>query len=188
LDSGRLEAFSDGVFAVAITILALNLAVPGPGHGPLAAQLAGHWPSFAAYVVSFLTIGIIWVNHHTLFKNFARIDRTLLFLNLLLLLLLFSSLPFRSPPQPSPPTPAALARRRIPRRRGLSGGLGGHVAQLRHAVSLVYLAQALEDRPHAVRGPGREHPVRRRQHRLPRGHRSRLPQRARLAAYQGVRK
>jgi uncharacterized membrane protein len=85
LDSGRLEAFSDGVFAVAITLLALNLAVPGPGHGPLARQLADHWPSFAAYVVSFLTIGIIWVNHHTLFKNFAKIDRTLLFLNLLLL-------------------------------------------------------------------------------------------------------
>jgi uncharacterized membrane protein len=85
MDGGRLEAFSDGVFAVAITLLALNLAVPGPGHGPLARQLADHWPSFAAYVVSFLTIGIIWVNHHTLFKNLSEIDRTLLFLNLLLL-------------------------------------------------------------------------------------------------------
>ena len=85
MDSGRLEAFSDGVFAVAITLLALNLAVPGPGHGPLARQLADHWPSFAAYFVSFLTIGIIWVNHHTLFKNLSEIDRPLLFLNLLLL-------------------------------------------------------------------------------------------------------
>jgi uncharacterized membrane protein len=85
LDSGRLEAFSDGVFAVAITLLALNLAVPGPGHGPLTRQFTDHWPSFAAYSVSFLTIGIIWVNHHTLFQNFARIDRTVLFLNLLLL-------------------------------------------------------------------------------------------------------
>jgi TMEM175 potassium channel family protein len=84
---GRLEAFSDGVFAVAITILALNLSVGKPGlHQPsLAAQLAVEWPAFAAYAVSFATIGIIWVNHHTLFKNFAEIDRTLLFLNLLLL-------------------------------------------------------------------------------------------------------
>jgi uncharacterized membrane protein len=85
MDSGRLEAFSDGVFAVAITLLALDLAVPGPGHGSLAAQLTDHWPALAAYCVSFLTIGIIWVNHHTLFRNFARIDRTLLFLNLLVL-------------------------------------------------------------------------------------------------------
>src|SRR5215472_14892102 len=66
MESGRLEAFSDGVFAVAITLLALHLAVPGPGHGPLARQLVGHWPSFTAYVISFLTIGIIWVNHHML--------------------------------------------------------------------------------------------------------------------------
>ena len=85
MDSGRLEAFSDGVFAVAITLLALNLVVPGPGHGHLGDLLRQHLPSFAAFVVSFLTIGIIWVNHHTLFKNFAKIDRPLLFLNLLLL-------------------------------------------------------------------------------------------------------
>jgi TMEM175 potassium channel family protein len=85
MESDRLEAFSDGVFAVAITLLALDLAVPGPGHGQLGDLLRDHLPSFAAFAVSFLTIGIIWVNHHTLFKNFARIDRTLLFLNLLLL-------------------------------------------------------------------------------------------------------
>jgi len=85
MESDRLEAFSDGVFAVAITLLALDLAVPGPGHGQLGDLLYHHLPSFAVFAVSFLTIGIIWVNHHTLFKNFARIDRTLLFLNLLLL-------------------------------------------------------------------------------------------------------
>jgi TMEM175 potassium channel family protein len=86
MESDRLEAFSDGVFAVAITLLALDLAVPGPGGShSLAFKLGHHWPSFAAYAVSFLSIGIIWVNHHTLFKNFAKIDRTLLFLNLLLL-------------------------------------------------------------------------------------------------------
>jgi uncharacterized membrane protein len=85
MDSARLEAFSDGVFAVAITLLALDLAVAGPGHGTLAHQLSDKWPSFAAYAISFLTIGIIWVNHHTIFKNLSEIDRTLLFLNLLLL-------------------------------------------------------------------------------------------------------
>ena len=85
MDRGRLEAFSDGVFAVAITLLALDLTVPEPGHGAIAHQLAGHWPSFAAYVVSFLTIGIIWVNHHALVRNFATVDRVTLFLNLLML-------------------------------------------------------------------------------------------------------
>jgi uncharacterized membrane protein len=85
MDRGRLEAFSDGVFAVAITLLVIDLAVPEPGHEALGQQLASHWPSFAAYVVSFLTIGIIWVNHHNLCRNFTVVDRPLLFLNLLLL-------------------------------------------------------------------------------------------------------
>jgi len=95
VNSGRLEAFSDGVFAVAITILALNLraGMPGPHQPSLAAQLAAQWPAFAAYAVSFATIGIIWVNHHALFKNFSEIDRTLLFLNLLLLFFVVS-IPF----------------------------------------------------------------------------------------------
>jgi uncharacterized membrane protein len=83
---GRVEAFSDGVFAVAITLLALNLAVAGPGHGPLLHQLADHWPAFAAYVVSFFMIGIVWVNHHSLLRQFSHVDRMLLFSNLLLLL------------------------------------------------------------------------------------------------------
>jgi uncharacterized membrane protein len=86
MDRGRLEAFSDGVFAVAITLLALNLAVAGPGHGPLAHQLADRWPSFVAYLISFFTIGIIWVNHHALISNIATVSRLLLFLNLVLLL------------------------------------------------------------------------------------------------------
>ncbi|TMM13019.1 MAG: DUF1211 domain-containing protein [Actinobacteria bacterium] len=93
MDSARLEAFSDGVFAVAITLLALDLVVAGPGHGTLAHQLADKWPSFAAYFISFLTIGIIWVNHHAIFKNLSEIDRTLLFLNLLLLFFVVS-IPF----------------------------------------------------------------------------------------------
>jgi TMEM175 potassium channel family protein len=86
VDRGRLEAFSDGVFAVAITLLALNLTVAGPGHGHLLHQLGKSWPALAAYVLSFFTIGIIWVNHHVLIRTIAVVDRTLLFLNLLLLM------------------------------------------------------------------------------------------------------
>jgi uncharacterized membrane protein len=86
MSTGRLESFSDGVLAVAITLLSLDLAVSGPGHGTLAHQLTQRWPSFASYVVSFLVIGIIWINHHSLFSNLEKIDRVALFLNLLLLL------------------------------------------------------------------------------------------------------
>jgi len=88
MDRGRLEAFSDGVFAVAITLLALDLVVagPDPGHAHLLHQLKEHWPAFAAYVISFFTIGIIWVNHHVLVRSITVVNRPLLFLNLLLLL------------------------------------------------------------------------------------------------------
>ena len=71
---------------MAITLLALNLGVTGPSGGPLGHQLVEHWPVFASYVVSFFTIGIIWVNHHALFSLMDRLDRTQLFWNLLLLL------------------------------------------------------------------------------------------------------
>jgi uncharacterized membrane protein len=86
MDRSRLEAFSDGVFAVAITLLALNLTVEGPGHGQLINQLYGKWPAFLAYLISFFTIGIIWVNHHALVRSIVKVDRTLLFVNLVLLL------------------------------------------------------------------------------------------------------
>jgi len=86
MDRGRLEAFSDGVFAVAITLLALNLVVKGPGYGTLAHQLAEQWAGYVAYLISFFTIGIIWVNHHALVSNVVKVSRTLLFLNLVLLL------------------------------------------------------------------------------------------------------
>lgn len=85
MDRSRMEAFSDGVFAVAITLLVINLAVPKRGGPPILDQLGAAWPSFVAYLISFLTIGIIWVNHHALVANIAVVDRTLLFLNLLLL-------------------------------------------------------------------------------------------------------
>jgi len=88
MDRSRLEAFSDGVFAVAITLLALNLTVAGPGlhHPKLIDQLGAHWPSFVAYLISFFYIGIIWVNHHVLIRSIKVVDRTLLFVNLVLLL------------------------------------------------------------------------------------------------------
>jgi uncharacterized membrane protein len=88
MDRGRLEAFSDGVFAVAITLLALNLAVKGPGHGngTLAYQLGYQWAAYTAYLISFFTVGIIWVNHHVLLSNVLVVTRLLLFLNLVLLL------------------------------------------------------------------------------------------------------
>jgi uncharacterized membrane protein len=86
LTPGRLEAFSDGVLAIAATLLVLELHVPDPGQGDLGQALLAQAPSYATYLVSFVTIGIIWVNHHQLFAHVRYVDRTLLFLNLLLLL------------------------------------------------------------------------------------------------------
>jgi uncharacterized membrane protein len=88
VSTGRLEAFSDGVIAVAITLLVLNLVVPPPGyHGnSLGTNLGHEWPKFAAYAVSFLSIGIIWVNHHSMISRLRRADHKILVLNLLLLL------------------------------------------------------------------------------------------------------
>jgi uncharacterized membrane protein len=87
VSTGRLEAFSDGVIAVAITLLVLAIDVPGlkPGE-TLAHGLAEQWPFYAAYVTSFLTIGIIWINHHVMIGRLREADRTILFLNLLLLM------------------------------------------------------------------------------------------------------
>jgi uncharacterized membrane protein len=96
MSSRRLEAFSDGVFAIAITLLVLDLAVPprdGSPHGSLGGALAHQWPSYFAYLVSFLIIGIIWVNHHTVFDKVRLVDRPVLFANLALLLFV-SVLPF----------------------------------------------------------------------------------------------
>jgi uncharacterized membrane protein len=85
VETKRIEAFSDGVFAVAITLLVLNLQPPAHTNDHLWRALLHEWPSYAAFVVSFFVIGIIWVNHHGVFRNIARADRMLLFINLLLL-------------------------------------------------------------------------------------------------------
>ncbi len=93
-ETGRLEAFSDGVFAVAITLLVLNIQ-PLPVHDPLIHQngklldfLWGLAPNYLAFITSFATIGIMWVNHHRLFTHIKRSDNNLLLLNLLLLLVI----------------------------------------------------------------------------------------------------
>jgi uncharacterized membrane protein len=88
-ETSRTEAFSDGVLAIAATLLVLDLRVPARDtlHGSsLGAALAHEWPAYAAYVTSFLVIGIIWVNHHGVFNLLGRVDRVTQFLNLLLLM------------------------------------------------------------------------------------------------------
>jgi uncharacterized membrane protein len=82
----RLEAFSDGVFAIAATLLVLEFSVKGVPGPQLGQALVDLWPSYLAYATSFLTIGVIWINHHYCVQTMARADRTLMFLNLLLLL------------------------------------------------------------------------------------------------------
>ena len=89
----RLETFSDGVFAIAATLLVLEFSVQSSSGPRLGHELLHLWPSYLAYATSFLTIGIIWINHHYCVATFARTDRTLLFLTLLLLLVV-GFLPF----------------------------------------------------------------------------------------------
>jgi uncharacterized membrane protein len=86
VSTNRLESFSDGVLAVAITLLVLNIQVPPAGGGHLASELGRQWPQYAAYATSFLTIGIIWVNHHAMIGRLGEADHSILMLNLVLLL------------------------------------------------------------------------------------------------------
>jgi uncharacterized membrane protein len=81
----RIEAFSDGIFAIAATLLVLDLGVPKP-EPTLLDGFLHQWPAYAAYATSFLTIGIIWVNHHAVLSRLHRVDRGLLFLNVVFLL------------------------------------------------------------------------------------------------------
>jgi uncharacterized membrane protein len=91
-ETARVEAFSDGVFAIAITLLILEIKVPGAPTEPsagkwwLIASLGELWPSFIAFVLSFGTVLIMWVNHHGLFEHAQRVDKPLLFANGFLLL------------------------------------------------------------------------------------------------------
>jgi uncharacterized membrane protein len=86
-DTGRIETFSDGVFAIAITLLILEIRVPEVEEGhTLAEALFGLWPSYLAYALSFLVIGTMWANHHNRFRYITRSDHVLLFINTLLLM------------------------------------------------------------------------------------------------------
>jgi uncharacterized membrane protein len=82
----RLEAFSDGVFAIAATLLVLEIGVSSAPGTSLGRELLRIWPSYLAYVTSFITIGIIWINHHHNMRAIDRTDRAFMFINLLLLL------------------------------------------------------------------------------------------------------
>ena len=85
----RVEAFSDGVFAIIITLLVLDLHVPRRDElddHSLATVLLQQWPLYLSYALSFLQVGVVWINHHTMFHYIQRSDHVLLFHNLMLLL------------------------------------------------------------------------------------------------------
>lgn len=84
-ETARAEAFSDGVFAIAITLLVIDLLPLSSQGGDVWGELAASWPTFFAFVTSFFTILVIWMNHHSMFTAIGRVDRNFLFLNGLLL-------------------------------------------------------------------------------------------------------
>ncbi|HET6793879.1 MAG TPA: TMEM175 family protein, partial [Acidimicrobiales bacterium] len=85
METARIEAFSDGVFAIAITLLILDVRVPA-GTSPLSHRLLHNWPSYLAYLISFLIIGIMWANHHGIFELIGRTSHGLIVANLMLLM------------------------------------------------------------------------------------------------------
>src|SRR4051812_23724801 len=86
MTTGRLEAFSDGVLAIVITLLILDIKVPVDAAGHLGADLLEQWPRYVAYLSSYLIVGIIWLNHTATIRLLVRTNHTLQVLNLLLLL------------------------------------------------------------------------------------------------------
>ena len=127
MNTSRLEAFSDGVFAVAITLLVLQFTVPEVASGKLLANLLGQWPQLVTYIASFLTVGVVWVNHHTIFRNLRTVDRTIQFINLVLLITVVLV-----------PYPTALLG------RYLNSGLDGSVAAAFYAVVMTVMAIAFQ--------------------------------------------
>jgi uncharacterized membrane protein len=78
----RVEALSDGTFAIIITLLVLEIHRPGAASGHLAHELLREWPSYVAYAMAFVYVGVIWQNHHYLFERIQKVDRTLNWINL----------------------------------------------------------------------------------------------------------
>jgi len=124
----RLEAFSDGVIAIAITLLVLQIKIPNvnPKHEDLLDALLAQWPSYVAFVMSFVVIGIMWVSHHSMFERIARVDRGLLFANLTLLLGI-AFLPF----------PTGLLADYV-----RDGGANSHVAAAIYSATMVFIGLA----------------------------------------------
>lgn len=85
MQKARVEAFSDAVFAIAVTLLVLEIGIPGGEDGTLWHDLLDQWPSYAAYLVSFFVIGIIWINHHGIFEHITKVDYGVLYINLAVL-------------------------------------------------------------------------------------------------------
>jgi uncharacterized membrane protein len=121
-ESGRVEAFSDGVIAIAITLLVLEIRVPEVDDQGLGHALARQWPSYAAYALTFVVIGIMWINHHAMFEQIAHVDRGLMLLNIMLLMGI-AFLPF----------PTALVA------RYLREGNDGRVATSVYALTMVLI-------------------------------------------------
>ena len=87
MDKARLETFSDGIFAIAITLLVFTIAQPvAADYHNLPHFLAVHWPSLATYALSFVIIGIMWLNHHSIFRHLHRVDGGCFYFNLILLM------------------------------------------------------------------------------------------------------
>lgn len=127
MNTSRVEAFSDGVFAVAITLLVLQFTVPEVASGKLLATVLGQWPQLVTYIATFLTVGVVWVNHHTIFRNLRAVDRTIQFINLVLLMTVVLL-----------PYPTALLA------RYLNSGFDGSVAAAFYAVVMTAMSVAFQ--------------------------------------------
>ncbi len=147
MSTGRLESFSDGVIAVAITLLVLDIAVPTlrqSAHGvQLGHDLSRQWPVYAAYVTSFITIGIIWINHHVMIGRLARADHSILMLNLVLLLTI-AVIPFGT----------SLFAEYLREGHGarLAAGIYGAILLAMATAFTLLNSQILLRRPHLLRG------------------------------------